>query len=276
MSVDADYARFAETMAPWVRRAAEVARDLEGRVPNSPKLEESTAVKQALTAADTASQEVILEGLHESFPQVALAAEEDTTSVEKFAQQGEALVVIDPIDGTLHSYLQREGPYAVIVGLALRGCLESALVALPREGLLFYAGRGEGAMMARAGGEPKPVRARAEGNRILVSNGMPPAVSASLRARGYEVVAASGGAVAVAPLIPGVRAGLRHASGDLGVSIRGRVGTLIAREAGARVCSDTDRPFPNDLESPANVLRVAASDDDLAVLHDALEEAGLP
>ena len=59
------------------------------------------------------------------------------------------------------------------------------------------------------------------------------AVSEFLRDHGCEVVSSCGGAVSVAPLIPGVRAGVRWAGSETGVSIRGRIGVLIAREAGA-------------------------------------------
>ena len=48
---------------PAVRQAAALARRLEGLVPNRPKDDEATAVKQALTAADTSAQELILRPL---------------------------------------------------------------------------------------------------------------------------------------------------------------------------------------------------------------------
>ncbi len=276
MSVDSDLGDFAIEMAPALWRAAELARSLEGRVANSPKPLERTAAKQALTAADTATQEVLLEHLFKRFPYVSLAAEEDTPAVANFScQDQDALVVIDPIDGTLHSYLEGSGPYAVIVGLALRGQFEAGLVALPREGLLLSAKRGCGAAMARAGGAFRSARVLADGQRILVSHGMPSAVCQRLREQGFDVVSACGGAVAVAPLIPGVRAGLRYAAGEQGVSIRGRVGALIAREAGAFVQGDAGQAFPPDLETPSSTLRVVAAEEDLRILDDGLQAAGL-
>ena len=53
MSIDPGYAEFVELLTPGVRRAASIARSLEGRVPNRPKRGEVTAAKQALTVADT-------------------------------------------------------------------------------------------------------------------------------------------------------------------------------------------------------------------------------
>jgi hypothetical protein len=100
---------------------------------------------------------------------------------------------------------------------------------------------------------------------------MPVVVLESLLAQGYEVTSASGGAVAVAPLVPGVCAGLRLGASAAGVSRRGRVGLLVAREAGLLVRGAGDAPFPEDIDEPAPVLRVAASETDLAALAAALD-----
>ena len=287
MPIDRRYAEFAELLTPGVRRAARLARSLEGRVPNRPKPDEPTAVKQALTSADTQCQEALLESLYTHFPDVRLAAEEDTPGVAKFPSrsdarsdargdaQSDALVVIDPIDGTLHSYLEGHGPYAVMIGLVLDGLYSAGLVALPREDLLFGAFRGGGAWWLRGDGPRQQIRPRADGNRILVSHGMPSAVGEHLARNGYEVTSACGGAVAVAPLIPGVRAGLRYAIGDLGISIRGRIGCLVAAEAGAIVLGPDGSDFPLDADTPARSLRVAACDRDVKLLGEALAAADL-
>jgi fructose-1,6-bisphosphatase/inositol monophosphatase family enzyme len=272
---ESDFRDFLHLMTPAVRRAAQIARWLEGRVPNQPKLGEETAVKRALTAADTAAQEALLGPLLEHFPQVRLLAEEDTPSVERFATQGDATVVIDPIDGTLHSYLEGGGPYAVMIGLALDGRFEAGLVALPREQLLFRAWRGSGASAETADGAPREAKPESDGDLVLVSHGTPEPAIDSLTRCGLRVVAACGGAVAVAPLIPGVRAGLRHAEGEFGVSIRGRIGALIAAESGALVRGASGAAFPLDLDTPASTLLVAARPEDLDPLEQALEAAGL-
>ena len=269
-----DPAHFVETLAPALRQAASIARALEGRVQNTPKSGETTEVKQALTVADTATQEAILVPLLEHFPGVALEAEEDTETAARFAESGPVRVVCDPIDGTLHSYLRGEGPYAVMVGLECEGRYEAALVALPREGLFFDAVRGTGARVARARAQPRPAQVDQLGNRVLVSHGMPESVFVGLREHGWDPIAACGGAVAVAPLVHGVRAGLRWGTADVGVSIRGRIGLLIAREAGLLVRGAAGEPFPDDVGSMAPALLVASREEDLAVLAAALAMRG--
>jgi fructose-1,6-bisphosphatase/inositol monophosphatase family enzyme len=266
---------FVATMLPALRQAAAVARALEGRVENRPKEREATASKAALTVADTAAQETLLVTVLERFPFVSLEAEEDTPTVHRFPGNAEARVVIDPIDGTLHSYLEGRGPYAIMVGLVIADRFEAALVALPREGLFFDATRGQGARVTRAGGVPRVVRVPKPeaGQRILVSHELPEAARERLRARGYELVHGAGGAIAVAPLVPGVRAGLRVTHGAKGISARGRIGALIATEAGAIVHCESGKEFPLELSAPAQALVVAARGEDMDALEEALSAA---
>jgi fructose-1,6-bisphosphatase/inositol monophosphatase family enzyme len=262
---------FISALAPALQQAASIARSLEGRVANRPKTGESTAAKAALTIADTACQEALLVPLVEHFPQVRLEAEEDTPSVSRFPESGDALVVIDPIDGTLRFYLEATGPYAVMIGLAIGDRYEASLVALPREQLSFDAVRGRGARVRSQYAAARAISlGETTGNRILVSYNLPSSAVERLQERGYEVAAASGGAISVAPLIPGVCAGLRLArENPEGVSIRGRIGALIAAEAGALVMGAT-APFPPEIRSPAPALLIAANEDILAHLQDAL------
>jgi fructose-1,6-bisphosphatase/inositol monophosphatase family enzyme len=266
---------FVELLLPAVRHAAVIARALEGRVPNRPKQREATPAKAALTDADSAAQEAILVPLLEHFPGVGLRAEENTPSVEEFPKAEKSFVVVDPIDSTLRSYLECAGPYSVMVGLCVEECFDAALVALPREGLLFDGVRGGGARMTRPKGKPRPIRADAVGTRVLVSHETPPAVQDRLRERGFEVVFGSGGAISVAPLIPGVRAGLRLPSPSRGISIRGRVGLLISSEAGALMESERGERFPSRIDEPAQALLLAVTEQDMDHLRYALAAAPL-
>jgi fructose-1,6-bisphosphatase/inositol monophosphatase family enzyme len=268
-----DAETFVRALAPALRQSAAIARALEGRVANRPKRGEATAVKAALTIADSASQEALLVPLFEHFPGVRLAAEEDTPSLGRFPKSSPELVVIDPIDGTLRFFLERRGPYAVMVGLSREQRYDAALVALPREELYFDGVREGGARVARAGASPRAARLERSGKRIYVSHDLPEAAVESLRRRDYEVLTACGGAVAVAPLVPGVCAGLRMVPDPAGISIRGRIGALISAEAGALVRGADGGAFPEDIEAPARALLVAAGAKELAALEAALAAA---
>jgi len=102
------------------------------------------------------------------------------------------------------------------------------------------------------------VRVGADGRGLLLSDGVPDAVEERLRAQGFEVGRGCGGAVAVAPLIPGVRGGLRVAKAGGTISTRGRIGLLIAAEAGAHVTTGDGAPFPAAIDEPTDALIVAS------------------
>ena len=259
-----DAREFLRVLAPAMAQAAAIASALEGRVPNVRKPGAETEVKAALTIADTAAQEALLIPLAASFREVRLEAEEDTSSVAFFTgRDARRRIVIDPIDGTLRFYLGGLGPYAVMAGLAEDARYDAALVALPREGFLFQARRGEGARRRRLpAGRFEAAGVEKSGSGLLLSDGVPEAVAERLRARGFEVGRGCGGAVAVAPLLPGVRGGMRVATSAT-ISTRGRIGLLIAAEAGARVETGDGEPFPADIDAPTETL-VVASDDEIA------------
>lgn len=253
---------FVAALSPALRQGAAIACALEGRVKNRPKSGETRAAKAALTIADTATQEALLVPLFESFPNLHVEAEEDTPTAGRFPPDGPGHVVIDPIDGTLHSYLDGRGLYAVMLGLAIDGRYEAGLVALPREDLFFEGVRGEGARWARGNEEMRPIALEEGGDQVLVSHELPEPIAGRLRECGYRIAPASGGAIAVAPLIPGACAGLRVAVGSAGISRRGRIGVLIAREAGAAANDENGDPFPTDLDTPARALIVTANERD--------------
>ena len=75
---------FVRLLAPAMAQAAAIASALEGRVPNVPKPDEQSAVKAALTIADTAAQEALLVPLLAGFRDARLEAEEDTRSIALF------------------------------------------------------------------------------------------------------------------------------------------------------------------------------------------------
>jgi len=260
---------FVEDLRPAVRQAAAIARALEGRVPNRPKVGEDSAVKAALTVADTACQEALLVPLLRHFSDVQLEAEEETESVERFTGRRDARVVVDPIDGTLRSYLRAEGPYAVMAGLALEDRYQAVVLALPREDLFVWAFEGGGVFLAHGDGRGRSVRVHAEGDTVMVSYDLPEPVAERLRARGWKLVPGCGGAVAVAPLLPGVVGGVRVPD-PRPLSQRGRIGLLASAMAGAKVVR-ADGPASSSLAEPLPHVAVAADDTVLADLVYALE-----
>jgi fructose-1,6-bisphosphatase/inositol monophosphatase family enzyme len=231
------------TLPLW--QAAAAVRWLEGRVENFPKSDESHPAKAALTYGDCVSQEILLTALHAHYPWVEIDAEEDTPTAQRFSGNRTAdRVLVDPIDGTLR-YVQRDGYYAILLGLEREGRVEAALIALPQEDLVVRAVRGEGVEAARAGGTFEPIALAQDpgSERLLVSYDLPPGVAPRLRAEGYELIRAAGGAIGIAPLLPDTLAAIRTTNNPQGVSRRTWVSTLATLEAGGAVETVTG-PFP--------------------------------
>jgi hypothetical protein len=262
---------FVERMTLPLWQAAAVVRWLEGRVENVPKLDEISPAKAALTDGDCVSQEILLTALHAHYPWVEIEAEEDTPTAQRFSgNRTPDRVLIDPIDGTLR-YVQRDGYYAILLGLEREGRVEAALIALPQEDLVVRAVRGEGAEAARAGGPFEPIAPMQDpgSDRLLVSYDLPPGVAPRLRAEGYELVHAAGGAIGVGPLLRDTFAAIRTTNDPIGVSRRTWVSTLATLEAGGAV-ETTTGPFPERYTPGVQGVLVAPSAAEISTLRKLL------
>jgi len=257
------------TLPVW--QAASVVRWLEGRVENLPKPHEATPVKAALTYGDCVSQEILLTALRAHFPWMSIDAEEDTPTARAFAgNTSEYRVVIDPIDGTLR-YLQRDGLYAILVGLEREGQVEAALVSIPQLDLVLRAVRGAGAEIAFDGGPFSRVDLGGGGNRLLVSYDLPRRAVERLERRDLELLTAAGGAIGVSPLLVGTRGGVRISAEPVGLSRRTWVSALVTREAGGLV-EALDGPLPECFTPGVRGVLVAADSAELERLRKALED----
>ena len=156
---------FVETMLPVVGQCAEASLIFYGRVANLGKKADSTLVSSeaqtassALTALDTAIQDIVLSVAFEHFPHASCIAEENTPFRRRFATAGaEHAIILDPIDGTFH-FQRGDHPYHISLGLARKGKMQAAVVARPSEDKIFTATLGGGAFLRV--GRRRPVRLR--------------------------------------------------------------------------------------------------------------------
>jgi 3'-phosphoadenosine 5'-phosphosulfate (PAPS) 3'-phosphatase len=264
-----DAREFVERMTLPVWQASAVARWLEGRVENTPKLDEETDEKSALTDADCVSQEILLVALREFFPGVEVDAEEDTPSVEAFAgSRSDDRVVVDPIDGTLR-YVRRDGLYSIIVGLEREGRTEAAVIAVPQEQVLVRAVRGAGAEISHAQGPFRAARFQT-GERLLVSHRLGDGAEAELARQGVQLVKAAGGAIGVAPLLEKTRGAVRISQRAGGLSRRAWTSALPTQEAGG-VVEALDGGFPEAYREGTRGVIVAPDAAGAAALRRVLE-----
>lgn len=114
------------------------------------------AVKEALTEADIACQEIIMKGLVELYPDFGIMAEETSQEIsdlsKRFAHVGELregkyTFLIDPIDGT-KNYMEMNAPtadmYGILISLARGHEIIAGVVYYPELGTTIHSIKGQG------------------------------------------------------------------------------------------------------------------------------------
>jgi myo-inositol-1(or 4)-monophosphatase len=132
------------------------------------KVEDATTEKgrpgDLVTAADKASEKVILEIINRHFPQHSILAEE---SGKLGNQTSEYLWAIDPLDGTTN-FAHQYPCYAVSIGLFIQGVPKVGVIYDPFHNELFRAAAGLGATRNR---RPIRVSQTAELSKSLLTTG---------------------------------------------------------------------------------------------------------
>src|SRR3954468_14014680 len=96
---------------------------------------------EEVTAADREANDLIVERLSAEFPDDGILAEESKDTERRLEK--ERVWLIDPMDGT-KNFVQRDGDFAVQIGLAINGESVVGAVYQPVRDLLYYATRGGG------------------------------------------------------------------------------------------------------------------------------------
>ncbi|HTU46137.1 MAG TPA: inositol monophosphatase [Bryobacteraceae bacterium] len=112
---------------------------------------EIKADESPVTAADRACEKLIVDRITLEFPEDGVLGEEGGRRQSRSGRQW----IIDPIDGT-RDFLRAIPLWAVLIGLEQDGEVVAGVAHCPRQGLLLWAAKGEGAW--------------ADGSRIHVSN----------------------------------------------------------------------------------------------------------
>ena len=97
---------------------------------------------EEVTAADREANELIVDRLRKEFPDDGILAEE--SSDDEVRLKKDRVWLIDPMDGT-KNFIQRDGDFAVQIGLALNGEVVAGAVYQPVRRVLYRAARGGGA-----------------------------------------------------------------------------------------------------------------------------------
>lgn len=115
---------------------------------------------EEVTEADRAANELIVSRLRKEFPDDGILAEESDDSGLRLRK--ERVWLIDPMDGT-KNFIQRDGDFAVQIGLAVNGESIAGVVYQPVRDVLYHARRGGGAWIEEA---EKPAQRMTVSSRI--------------------------------------------------------------------------------------------------------------
>jgi len=102
---------------------------------------------EEVTAADREANELIVSRLRNEFPDDGILAEESADTKDRL--QKDRVWLIDPMDGT-KNFIQRDGDFAVQIGLAVAGEAVVGVVFQPVRDVLYRAFRGHGAWIEEA------------------------------------------------------------------------------------------------------------------------------
>jgi 3'(2'), 5'-bisphosphate nucleotidase len=105
-----------------------------------------------VTEADKHASELIVDAIAEAFPEDAILSEELPSTHARLNHA--RLWCIDPIDGT-RDFVEHNGQFVVMIGLAVEGYAELGVVYQPTEDMLYWGGKDIGAFVSRAGSQPQ-------------------------------------------------------------------------------------------------------------------------
>jgi 3'(2'), 5'-bisphosphate nucleotidase len=142
-----------EALTGIVSRAAEaIVKARAGALATRHKADRSP-----VTAADEASEAVILEGLARLLPGIPVVSEEAGATAEL---AGDAYFLVDPLDGTRELVAGRD-EFCVNIALVLAGRARLGLIGSPALGLIWRTGaQGAERLTLAAGAEPKSATER--------------------------------------------------------------------------------------------------------------------
>ncbi len=128
-----------------VRRAGEKLLEFWPGSAQAKELQtETKADGSRVTAADIASNEILVSGLKSLFPGDGIFSEEGDLTEELYSK--DRVWIIDPLDGT-HPFIDGRDDFSILVGLTVKGRAVAGFMHFPAKGLFAWAANGEGAFL---------------------------------------------------------------------------------------------------------------------------------
>ncbi|MGH8174020.1 MAG: 3'(2'),5'-bisphosphate nucleotidase CysQ [Rhodanobacteraceae bacterium] len=124
--------------------------------------------RSPLTAADLASNRIIVEGLLALTPELPVLSEESATTAWAERSQWSRYWLVDPLDGT-REFVKRNGEFTVNIALIDAHRPVLGVVQTPVGGELACAWRGGGAWLTRPGEKARRVTTRKRASPLMVA-----------------------------------------------------------------------------------------------------------
>ncbi|MCX4327137.1 MAG: 3'(2'),5'-bisphosphate nucleotidase CysQ [Lachnospiraceae bacterium] len=108
-----------------------------------------------LTAADRASNRIIVDMLRKEFPEYSILSEEEKDDKSRLAN--DFCFVTDPLDGT-KEFIKRNGQFTVNIALSYKHQSVMGVIYVPVTGELYYAAKGKGAFLDSGSGRAVQIK----------------------------------------------------------------------------------------------------------------------
>ena len=169
----------AEVALAAAREASEIVLGIYG----APFTVQYKGKDDPVTRADHESNALLCDRLSRAFPALPIVAEESDPATYAGFSSADAVWFVDPVDGT-REFVNKNGEFAVMIGLAEHGRATVGVITAPAWGRAFVGVVGEGAWEVAADGTRTPIhvsrRASLEGASVLVSRSRTPPQLAAL------------------------------------------------------------------------------------------------
>ncbi|MDQ2745996.1 MAG: 3'(2'),5'-bisphosphate nucleotidase CysQ [Acidobacteriota bacterium] len=110
---------------------------------------------EPVTIADRTASRIIVENLSKIFPRDGILSEEEFD--DKTRLERTRCWIIDPLDGT-SGFIEKNGDFAVQIGLAENGAAILGVVLMPLQNILYFAVKGGGAFVVKNNQSPQRLR----------------------------------------------------------------------------------------------------------------------
>lgn len=137
---------------------------------------ETKSDKSPLTRADRDSHEIIVQRLHEHFPEIHVLSEEGRDIDFAERSQWKRFWLVDPLDGT-KEFIKKNGEFTVNIALIEDGRVVFGVVYVPAQQTLYWGGVDQPAMMQVVQEAPQEIRVRSvvpqQGLTVVMSRSHP-------------------------------------------------------------------------------------------------------